>query len=124
MKIFVVDDHPDFCELLRRLLSNMGHNVHAFTSADDLMSFLSSKPAEGLVLTDAVMPHKSGFELLRDLRKSNPTLKSILMSGHSRSDLDDCSVDMKDVLFWRKGDFPKLLALIASLQASPIATSP
>jgi DNA-binding NtrC family response regulator len=124
MKIFVVDDHPDFCELLRRLLSSRGHEVHAFASADELTSFLDGQPEDGLVLADAVMPRKGGIELLRELRETHPMLKSILMSGHSRSDLEGCLADMRSVPFWRKGDFLKLFTLIASFQTSPMATLP
>ena len=41
------------------------------------------RPALDLVLTDVVMPHTSGRELIERLKTLYPALKSVYMSGYS-----------------------------------------
>lgn len=64
------------------LLRRAGHSVTEFSSADDLLrSAQLSRP--DLLVTDAIMPGTSGFELVERLRARWPRLPCVLMSGYS-----------------------------------------
>lgn len=66
-RLLVVDDEPGVRESMRMIL----RNEHAVTTADSVdaaLRALARQPAD-LVLLDLVMPGRSGFELLEELRK-------------------------------------------------------
>ncbi|HKK93582.1 MAG TPA: response regulator, partial [Longimicrobiales bacterium] len=52
-----------------------------------------------LVITDAVMPHVSGQELLAEARRTDPTVACVLMSGHTRVDVPS---DLEGLRFLEK----------------------
>jgi two-component system response regulator FixJ len=79
--IHVVDDDPAVREGLQALLAVKGHEVAIHDSAE---AFLSSLPpdAAGCVLADVRMPGMSGLELQRELKRRNPGLPVIIITGH------------------------------------------
>lgn len=74
-RILVVDDNPDTVELMRELLISRGYDVVAVCDADEAENEVRRHPPD-LVLSDVIMPGKSGYELCRDL-KSNPATRLI-----------------------------------------------
>ena len=78
--LFVVDDEAPVLELARIVLSDMGHDVRAFSNPEEaLKEFEKVRPA--LILTDYWMPRMSGMDLIRECRRINPQQKAILISG-------------------------------------------
>jgi len=88
-KILIVDDEPDFLELIGDLLKDHGyHVVEAFDGAEGLKRAAEEKP--DLVCLDLLMPRKTGIELYRDMKK-DPALKTIpviIVSGFVFPNLD------------------------------------
>jgi putative nucleotidyltransferase with HDIG domain len=78
-RILVVDDDEHITEVVAKLARAMGFEVAAFT--DPLEAVKETR--FDLVVTDFMMPHLSGIELLRALRVTNPEAVRILITAAS-----------------------------------------
>lgn len=69
MRILVVDDEVDICEILQYNLENEGYEVVTANSAEEALQL----PIQefGLILLDVMMGEMSGFQMARQL-KNNP----------------------------------------------------
>jgi PAS domain S-box-containing protein len=65
--VLVIDDEPDSCNLLKRLLESTGAVVYLARSAMDGMECLRTKPVNVLIC-DIGMPDEDGFSLIRRIR--------------------------------------------------------
>jgi putative two-component system response regulator len=74
-RILVVDDNPNTMSLMHDLLSSHGYDVVTMPDAAQAESEILRHPPD-LVLSDVVMPGKSGYELCREL-KENPATRLI-----------------------------------------------
>jgi len=74
-RILVVDDNPDTMELMQELLSSRGYTVAVASSAGEAESEIRREHPD-LILSDVIMPGKSGYELCREL-KDNPATRLI-----------------------------------------------
>jgi len=78
--ILVIDDEEGMRALLRGLLEKEGHKV---LEAPDGMAgiplYQENRP--DLVITDIFMPEKEGTQTILELRKNNPNVKIIAISG-------------------------------------------
>jgi two-component system cell cycle sensor histidine kinase/response regulator CckA len=82
--ILVVDDDPKVRSSIRRLLEKLGYQVVEASDADSALSLIAgAQAAPDLVLTDIVLQGMSGRELAVRLSIEHPTVKLLLMSGHS-----------------------------------------
>lgn len=70
--VVVVDDEPDFCQVVGELLRRQNLVVHAAYSALEGLSLIQDVRPD-LVLADVMMPEVSGLELIRRLR-ADPVL--------------------------------------------------
>ena len=74
-RILVVDDNPDTMLLMRELLSVKGYDVVAVPDAGHAEAEIQRQVPD-LILSDVIMPGKSGYELCREL-KENPATRLI-----------------------------------------------
>jgi putative two-component system response regulator len=74
-RVLVVDDNPDTMVLMRELLATQGYEVIAVQDAAQAENEIR-RQAPDLILSDVVMPGKSGYELCREL-KENPATRLI-----------------------------------------------
>jgi CheY-like chemotaxis protein len=82
--ILLVEDEDMLRGLIRELLEIKGFSViEASQGVEALELMRSGGRAIDLVLTDVVMPHMSGSELVEQLRKDQPGLKVVFMSGYT-----------------------------------------
>ncbi len=72
MRILVVDDEPDLCEILQYNLEAEGYEVDTALSAEEALRGGDSA-AYDLLLPDVMMGGMSGFELARTLRGREET---------------------------------------------------
>ena len=80
--VLVVEDDPQVRSLLRRVLSKAGYRIILAEHGKNAIDLWDQcqEPID-LVLTDVVMPHMSGRELIERLRLVQPQLKALFMSG-------------------------------------------
>lgn len=80
--ILIIDDDRQMRRLLTRVLTGAGHTVHeAENGLDGVEMFKRKHPA--MVITDIVMPGMEGIETIVNLRRDNPTVPIIAISGGS-----------------------------------------
>lgn len=80
--ILVADDEPAIRLLIARYLRACGHRVtEAANGRKAWEDFSARGHPPDLVIADLVMPEMGGLELLAALRKENPTLPVLLISG-------------------------------------------
>ena len=68
--IAVVEDNPRIRELLEEEILDEGHQVLTFSSAEEFLAALESKPAIDLVLLDLMLPGMDGVSCLERIRSS------------------------------------------------------
>ena len=81
MRVLVVDDDPFMTEILRLYLLRAGHETDTAENGLAALRLLESAPYD-VVITDAVMPEMSGFELCEAIRTRYPHIRIIGMTGH------------------------------------------
>ena len=80
--VYVVDDDDAARESLRFLLETAHLAVRAYQSARSFLDVLSAADV-GCVITDVKMPETDGLELVRQVRRRNPELPVIVITGHA-----------------------------------------
>jgi CheY-like chemotaxis protein len=68
-----VDDLPDMCKALAKLLQAVGYSSPFATSAGQAMELLSVDPLPDLIVLDYMMPEIDGLQLLRRIRVDRRT---------------------------------------------------
>ena len=79
-KILLVEDEERVRALLKGVLESNGYEVQEASSGKEALQSYARSPPD-LILTDLVMPDVEGIELIAKIRKSDPNLKIIAMSG-------------------------------------------
>jgi len=81
-RILVVDDEEGVRTVLQRLLRRIGYEVDAVGDADTALAMLAVRPLRfDLVLSDILMPEKTGLELAEELISKNLPIAIVLMTG-------------------------------------------
>lgn len=81
--ILIIDDEPDFCELIKESLELRG-NFEVFTATGGKEGInIARKVRPNAILLDIRMPGMSGFEVLENLKKNKDTMAIpvIMLSG-------------------------------------------
>ena len=85
MKVLVVEDDQNTRTTIRMMLGEMGM-TQVFEGKDGqaAQDFMGSGAIDiDLVISDWNMPHKTGFEFLREIRTSHPDLPFIMVSARA-----------------------------------------
>ena len=81
-KVLLVDDEPEFLEALAERMRAKGMEVTAVTSAREAIEETEKHTFDAIIL-DLQMPGMDGIEALKALKKKNPGLQVILLTGHA-----------------------------------------
>jgi signal transduction histidine kinase len=88
MNILVVDNETVMANSLRIGLGNMGYRVvNAYSGQQALDLLAHGNQTINLVITDYLMPGMDGLELMKVLRKANPTLPIVIMTAYADKSL-------------------------------------
>ena len=80
-KILVVDDNPDNLELTAHLLDTVGVEYATTTSSLEALVMMEKELFQ-LVLSDLMMPHMDGIQLLQKIKESWPETEVIIVTAH------------------------------------------
>jgi PAS domain S-box-containing protein len=101
--ILVVEDDKTLREITAKLLQDGGYRVVEAKDVEDALTILAaSQPEIDLLLTDVIMPDKSGAELARQAKISHPNLRSMFMSGYTGDLVGRQGVLMEESSFLEK----------------------
>ncbi|HEV2817081.1 MAG TPA: PAS domain S-box protein [Allosphingosinicella sp.] len=93
-KILLVEDNDLVRRFAEGLLADLGYEVASTGSADEALARLGEERID-LVLTDIVMPGKSGIELARRINQDRPGLPVLLATGYSNELLEGAAAEFQ-----------------------------
>ena len=71
-RVLVIEDEPNIIEAISFILSRDGWTVHTHSDGETANERNTATPPD-LIILDVMLPGKSGFDILRDLRESPQT---------------------------------------------------
>jgi PAS domain S-box-containing protein len=80
--VLITEDDESIRELARISLERLGYRVIAAANPDEAIEIATSTRI-ALLVTDVVMPGRSGIELAREIRAGNGSLPVVFMSGYA-----------------------------------------
>ncbi|MEX1309631.1 MAG: response regulator [Candidatus Sulfomarinibacteraceae bacterium] len=83
--ILIVDDEPDFVEMLALRLEDAGHRVRTAQDGDAGLAALDEGACD-VVILDIRMPGKDGITVLKAIKNDHPLVEVILLTGHGTVD--------------------------------------
>ncbi|WP_136798360.1 MULTISPECIES: response regulator [Desulfosediminicola] len=80
-EILALDDVLDAAILVKKILERQGHTVHTFTGEEEAIDFVKGHPVD-LAILDIKLKKMSGVDVLKELKKIDPLLKAIMLTGY------------------------------------------
>ncbi|PHQ98380.1 MAG: two-component system response regulator [Marinosulfonomonas sp.] len=71
-RILIIEDEPNIVEALRYILSRDGYAVDTHSDGSTAIKTIEKRNPD-VVILDAMLPNRSGFDILRDLRAAEQT---------------------------------------------------
>src|SRR5882672_3950046 len=118
--LFVVDDEPVVCAIVKCLADPEGFDVVVCASAAEAIAGMSERPAD-MAFVDLLMPETNGIDLLRQIRDTVPGCEVVLMSGFAtiESAVEAVKLGARDYLT-KPLDFERVTALLKDVRAEAV----
>lgn len=84
-KILLVEDDDLVRDMLTQVLQRASHEVISTQNGEEAAAYLQDN-APDIMVTDIIMPKKSGITLISEVRNRHPNLEIIAISGGGRLD--------------------------------------
>jgi len=82
--VLLCEDEEHIRKLVETMLTRQGYRVLSAETPEQAVEIARRHEGDvALLLTDIVMPQKSGFDLAREIREKRPDIKLLLMSGYT-----------------------------------------
>ncbi|MBN1957011.1 MAG: PAS domain S-box protein [Desulfuromonadales bacterium] len=83
-RILFIDDDETLTDLGHEILTDLGYRVSVSLSGREGLEIFASKPNDfDLLITDQTMPGLTGKELIFQVKKIRPDIRTILLTGYS-----------------------------------------
>jgi DNA-binding NtrC family response regulator len=116
-KILLVDDEKDFLDVMSERIEARGMDVTTADSAEKALKDVESGGFDAIIL-DLMMPGMDGLETLKAIKKKNPDLQVILLTGHATVEKGIEAMKLGAMDFLEKpADLDKLTEIIKKAQA-------
>ena len=79
--VLLVDDETEFASALAERLRLRSYNARAVFNPEDAIAAVRSNPPD-VVLLDFRMPGMDGIEVLKIIKKIDPSIEVIMLTGH------------------------------------------
>ena len=86
--ILVVDDSPAEMQFILKVLSGKGYRFFTATDGDEALK-QASQHVPDLILLDIVLPKKNGFQVCRQIKNSDPPVKTKIIMVSSKTQESD-----------------------------------
>jgi len=87
MKVLLVDDEQDFRETLAKRLARRGIEASTAGGAAEALAWLKQNAQVDDVVLDVKMPGMSGQQTLSEIKKIDPDIEVIILTGHASVDI-------------------------------------
>jgi len=84
-RVLLVDDEEKFLDVLSQRLGTRGIDAETSTSGEEALVKIKTKNFDAIVL-DVMMPGIGGIETLKRIRKENPDVQIIMLTGRGTVD--------------------------------------
>ena len=95
-KILLVDDEVEFASALAERLQLRGYNVKTANNALEALALIHTHVPDVIIL-DLKIPGMDGIETLKTIKKIDPTIEVIMLTGHG--DVESVAEGMKSGVF-------------------------
>ncbi|MEJ2039703.1 MAG: response regulator [Desulfosarcinaceae bacterium] len=85
-RILVVDDEPSLVNIMETILRRHGYEVDTAPSGESAVAGFRENPTD-LVITDIRMPGMGGLDVLEAVKKIDPNVPVIVLTGHATLDV-------------------------------------
>ena len=102
LRVVVADDHTLLRQSVVQFLERNGAEVVGQAATGDAAVLLAGKLSPDVVVMDVRMPGMDGFEVLRNVKKSNPQVQVIILTGHGGDAEEQTAYRMGAYNFLRK----------------------
>jgi len=86
VRVLVVDDEPRICRLILDVLVQEGYMVDVSFSGADALQMIREYNYH-LLITDLEMPGIDGLELIQKVKKRDPDIRAIMITGNAIDDV-------------------------------------
>ncbi|MDR0787038.1 MAG: response regulator transcription factor [Gemmatimonadota bacterium] len=115
MRILIVEDSQRIAAFLRKGLSEEGYSVLAAEDGDTAYELAAAQDFDAAII-DVMLPGRSGFELVRDLRGAGKTIPILLLTARDSVDDKIAGLDAgADDYLTKPFDFTELTARLRAL---------
>ena len=122
-RLLVADDSETILLLMQRRLAFEGYDVQTVSGGQPVIDAVRDAPREDapdVIVLDAMMPGKSGFDVLRELRDMGSKIPVLMVSAHRHLDeLREAERIGADGCMTKPIDWEELIARIEELSAAP-----
>jgi two-component system, OmpR family, response regulator CpxR len=85
VKVLLIDDEPQFVEVLAERLEARGFSVQTALTGDEGLAKVQEEEAD-VVILDVQMPGRDGVDTLREIKRIKPLIEVIMLTGHATID--------------------------------------
>jgi NADH-quinone oxidoreductase subunit E/NADP-reducing hydrogenase subunit HndA len=117
--VLVVDDESVIVKSCERILTGEGFSVKGATSAREAMSLINDGDFD-LVITDIMMPDVSGMDLIRWIRKKNPHMGVVVITGYPSQETIRDALKLGIIDYLPKPFSPQLLIDVTEKAVSTV----
>lgn len=101
--ILIVEDDAEVLAIIRSLLEEFGYRVIVAADGTSAVTLFTERSAEiNLVILDAIMPKKTGWDAFLEMRQHTPWIKGLFISGYTREVLIEKGLLTEDSCFMPK----------------------
>lgn len=87
-QVLLIEDEPNIIEAIKFILSREGWQVHAHSNGETAVQAVRDRSPD-VVILDAMLPGRSGFDILRDLREDIDTARLPILMLTARGQTKD-----------------------------------
>lgn len=84
-RVLLIEDEPNIIEAISFILSRDGFTVHTHEDGETAIAKVKAAPPDMIIL-DVMLPGKSGFEILRELRadSANSSMPILMLTARGQ----------------------------------------
>ena len=85
-RVLLIEDEPNIIEAISFILSRDGWTVHTHEDGETAMDKVRNQPPD-LIILDVMLPGRSGFDILRDIRaaEASKTLPVMMLTARGQA---------------------------------------